>query len=187
MWPLGLGQLNSIQIEEMRDLTPSRGWARVFVSHKREDAGPAGIAANQLWHNGIPCYIDFADPGVPDRKEDIGDHFRDRLRLCTHLLAVISDKTKASEWVPFEVGMATGMEYPLATYAVSRANIPDFLLKWPYLTSQQDLDTYAKTLASQQRSLARDFRELNLEDRQQYARGFHRILKQALGQPEENW
>jgi len=102
-------------------------------------------------------------------------------------MAVISQKTKGSWWVPFEIGIATELEYPLATYAVDIAEIPDYLRKWPYLTSDRDLEIYANTVEKQERlflveAAVSDFRRLDPAHRRTYVNSFHRVLKGALGQ-----
>lgn len=160
----------------------------VFVSHKSEDSLIAGRVAEKLWRPPrLASYIDLADKGLPDNKHDLGEHFRDRLRQCTNLMAVISQKTKGSWWVPFEIGIATELEYPLATYLVDVTEIPDYLKKWPYLTSDRDLDTYATTVEKQERQLlveaaVSDFRKIDAPRRRTYVSRLHRALKDALGQ-----
>ena len=74
---------------------------------------------------------------------------------CTQLLAVISYATLASQWVPWEVGVATEKNFPLATYTGTYTSPPEFLQKWPYLKNEADLDAYARASFA-----ARNFRDV---------------------------
>ena len=65
-----------------------------------------------------------------------------RVKSCTHLMAVVSDFTTKSWWVPFEIGVASELELRIASYRLSAVALPDFLKKWPILSSQADLDTF---------------------------------------------
>ena len=39
------------------------------------------------------------------------DHIRENLNTCTDIIVVMSEATKESWWVPFEIGMATEKRY----------------------------------------------------------------------------
>jgi MTH538 TIR-like domain (DUF1863) len=90
---------------------------------------------------------------------DLADYIRAEMEKCTQLLAVISAKTRESQWVPWEIGVATEKERPLASFVNPHATIPEFLRKWPYLQSLPDVDRYAAVSKSthvvQQDSLRR--------------------------------
>lgn len=117
----------------------------VFIAHKNEDTVLAGQVAFRLqrFHQ-VGVYIDVIDPHSGKAGEELGDYLRGVMSDCTQLLAVVSEKTKESWWVPWEIGVATEKSYPVATYSPSGAAIPLYLKKWPYLRSLNELDIYAE-------------------------------------------
>ncbi len=156
---------------------------KVFISHKREDAEQAGAVAAYLKQNGLNVYLDVIDAQLGKSGPDLAEYIRDQLEQCTQLLAVISAKTQASWWVPWEIGVATEKERFLASFVSGNATVPDFLAKWPYLRNQTDLDVYIRESKKA---------ELLVEDRVQKGyrttaraqgfRSFHTSLKASLGQ-----
>lgn len=102
--------------------------------------------------HGISSYLDVIDPQIGKPIEELAEHIRNRMGQCTQLIAVVSRTTAISQWVPWEIGVATEKEFPLATYAVDGAIPPEFLRKWPYLRSDEDLDTYVRVSRNTQRT-----------------------------------
>lgn len=116
---------------------------RIFLSHQKTDSAVALKVQGHLKSNhDIDCYLDVIDPKL-NNGEDIAAHVRNELDRCTQLLAVVSDATKGSWWVPWEIGVATEKDFPLATFGGS-IELPEYLKKWPYLRSISDLDKYAE-------------------------------------------
>lgn len=156
---------------------------KVFISHKNEDATTAAGIATYLQTNGLSVYLDVIDSQLSRSGPDLADYIRAQLERCTQLLAVISPRTQASWWVPWEIGVATEKERFLASFVADNAAVPEYLQKWPYLRTQRDLDTYIR---ESRRA------ELLVEDRVQKGyrttaraagfRSFHTSLKAALGQ-----
>jgi hypothetical protein len=97
-------------------------------------------------------------------------------------MAVVSAATKDSWWVPWEIGMATEKDYPIATYAGDSTPLPQYLKNWPYLRSHSDLDKYAAATAkSQTRMLHKGFLT-EAAARRSATRDFYRELRASLGQ-----
>lgn len=121
--------------------------AKVFISHQAADAMLSRQISDRLRNiHGIDTYLDVIDSYLLRRGEDLAAHIRAELGKCTQLLAVVSAATRTSWWVPWEIGVATEKNQPLATYAAGYSSIdsiPEYLRKWPYLRSEQDLDRYA--------------------------------------------
>lgn len=117
---------------------------KIFLSHQQADERFAVETARRLstMHR-IDCYLDVIDPYINGRVEDLADHIRAKMSDCTQLLAIVSNATLASQWVPWEIGVATEKDFPLATYSADGQKPPEFLAKWPYLRSVVDLDRYA--------------------------------------------
>ncbi|OWK25703.1 hypothetical protein AJ87_07450 [Rhizobium yanglingense] len=63
---------------------------------------------------------------------------------CTQLLAVVSEKPQQFWWVPWEIGVATEKDFPLASFLGGGAPPPEYLRKWPYLQNDLDINRYAK-------------------------------------------
>ncbi|MBY5533630.1 TIR domain-containing protein [Rhizobium leguminosarum] len=155
---------------------------KVFISHKSDDSALAADLGHRLKaSHGIEFYLDLIDRELEKNGEDLASHLRTQLGKCTQLLAVISDKTKSSWWVPWEIGVATEKNYPLATYAGGNALPPEYLRKWPYLRSLSDLDLYAA--ASKIAAPTATRRSMNEETaRVQSTQQFYSILRRSLGQ-----
>ncbi|MCI1067416.1 toll/interleukin-1 receptor domain-containing protein [Stenotrophomonas maltophilia] len=117
---------------------------KIFLSHQQTDSMLAlRIQGHLKNHHDIDCYLDVIDHNFGNG-EDIAAHVRKELARCTQLLAVVSNATKASWWVPWEIGVATEKDYPLATFG-GGIELPEYLTKWPYLKNISDLDKYAET------------------------------------------
>jgi hypothetical protein len=157
---------------------------RVFISHKKEDElGALRLQMQLLAHNGVTAYLDVVDEHLKDNSEDLTEYLRGALSGCTHLMAAVSQRTRVSWWVPFEIGLATEKNYPISTYALGNVDLPDYLKKWPYLRTREDVDRYVRVARSTSPELIRkDLRKAAGLDRAQYAAAFHSQLRRALGQ-----
>lgn len=113
----------------------------------------AAVADRLRTMHAIDCYIDVIDPYYGGPVETLADHIREEMNKCTQLLAIVSASTSSSQWVPWEIGVATEKSFPLATYSGANHTPPEFLRKWPYLQSDADLDEYARVSKRTARSL----------------------------------
>lgn len=126
---------------------------KVFLSHQSADSLLATRIAARLWQNhDITSYLDVIDPYIGGRGEDLALHIQTEMDKCTQLLAIVSDATRQSQWVPWEIGVATEKDYPLATFSTGATLPPEFLRKWPYLRTDADLDAYARRSKNAERS-----------------------------------
>lgn len=157
---------------------------KVFLSHKNEDSEIAGAIALRLKsHHQIDSYLDVIDRNLEKSGPDLADYIRSEMDKCTQLLAVISTKTRESQWVPWEIGVATEKERPLASFVNPPAVVPEFLQKWPYLQSQHDVDRYAIVSKTTHLALQESQRRSTASIARSTAfREFHRSLKAQLGQ-----
>lgn len=118
---------------------------KVFISHQQADSARAEEIAHRLriYHQ-IDSYLDVVDPKIGGHEgPELADHVRAQMDTCDSLLAVVSYSTAKSQWVPWEIGIATEKDFPLATYTDTQWSLPEFLQKWPYLTTLSELDKYA--------------------------------------------
>lgn len=125
---------------------------KVFISHQRADSAKATEIARRLRvRHDMETYLDVIDTHLNMDGEDLGDYIREQMSGCTHLLAVISYSTKLSQWVPWEIGVATEKDLPLATYADAVTSVPEFIQSWPILRTLENVDDYAKASRSARR------------------------------------
>ncbi|MFC6121025.1 toll/interleukin-1 receptor domain-containing protein [Phytobacter sp. SCO41] len=156
---------------------------KVFISHQHSDSALARDIEQRLKNtHRIDCYLDLIDTNISDG-EDLARYIKDRLSSCTQLLAVISERTRESWWVPWEIGVASEKDYPLATYAGGSIIPPEFLKKWPYLRNQQELDYYAEV----SKNTAQVLQERRKVSQESYSRknsthDFYNQLRRKLGQ-----
>jgi hypothetical protein len=156
---------------------------KVFISHKSVDAALATRVADRLLlvHQ-IQSYLDVVDPALDRKGEDLASYLRDRMGTCTQLLAVVSRSTETSQWVPWEIGVATEKDFPLATYS-DGTRPPEFLAKWPYMTNFAQLDIYAQvSKASNSLYETRRFTTTAGTARSDAVKSFYSTIRSRLGQ-----
>ena len=159
---------------------------RVFISHKSEDAPKASLVAQQFERQGVSYYLDVLDDNLFGSGEILTNHLRNKLNECTHLLAIITNNTKISWWVPFEIGLATEREYPISSYVSywDKQRLPDYLWKWPVLESDQDLNNYIMLLKRDRTTLLNEEinKSLYTAKPKNYAEAFQKRMKVLTGQ-----
>ena len=117
---------------------------KVFVSHQKADSSLASkIAGHLKYKHQIDCYLDLVDPNASQTGDELGEYLRNEMGQCTQLMAVVSANTKGSWWVPWEIGVATEKDFPIVTFSGDNTSLPEYLKKWPYLKTEQDLNSYA--------------------------------------------
>jgi len=127
---------------------------KVFISHQQADSALALRISNRLKvHHQIDSYLDVIDNRLLNDGPTLADHIRSQLARCTQLLAVVSKETQKSWWVPWEIGVATEKDYPLATFTLDPPDLPSYLRKWPFLRNDNELDIYAQVSKAAERRL----------------------------------
>lgn len=106
---------------------------KVFISHKDSDRNTALEVLNVLTSNRVEAYLDVLDNSVVQKGELLTKHIKSKLNECTDILVVMTEKTKSSWWVPFEIGMAAQKDLPTVSYLQSGVALPDYLSYWPRL------------------------------------------------------
>lgn len=117
----------------------------IFISHKLEDSDIAKDIADVLKHIGVGYYLDVLDDFIVKDGENLTNHIREELNDCTDLIVVMSSITKFSQWVPFEIGMASQAYMPTASYLSEHVSLPEFLEFWPRLKTPSDILRYIET------------------------------------------
>src|SRR5205085_6894135 len=96
--------------------------------------------------HGIASYLDVIDDQIAGNGEDLVAYLKDRMSTCSNLIAVVSPTTKLSQWVPWEIGVASERDMPLAAYLSGISDVPEFLKRWPRLSSIAHVDAYAAAM-----------------------------------------
>lgn len=117
---------------------------KVFISHKKEDAQIALDLSRQLEKNGVSFYLDVLDASVTCDSKRLTDHIKAALNDCTDIMVVMSENTRFSQWVPFEIGMSAQRDMPTVTFLKSEVALPEFLAFWPRLKRIVDVDAYVQ-------------------------------------------
>ena len=156
---------------------------KVFISHQKADTDLSTRIAGRLKAlHGIDSYLDAIDPFASQRIEDVAEHVRREMARCTQLLAVVSPATARSQWVPWEIGVATEKNFPLATFSGGNVPPPEFLRKWPYLRTDSDLDHYAQISKKSERTYVSKRTINESVARTTSTKDFYSELRAALGQ-----
>lgn len=116
----------------------------IFISHKNEDSVFATAICNELGRLGVSAYLDLLDGDLALDGEKLTNHIKMRLNSCTDLLVVMSRETQRSWWVPFEIGMASQLDFPIVSYLADQVSLPDYLSYWPALRKLDDLPKYIR-------------------------------------------
>jgi hypothetical protein len=95
----------------------------------------------RLMQANIKTYLDVLDP-ESQTTDDITGVITRNISECTHLLAVVSEKTALSWWVPFEIGEATITNRRICSFKTGPTELPLYLDKWPKLSSDRDIEFF---------------------------------------------
>jgi hypothetical protein len=130
----------------------------VFISYRHSDRPHAIAISTRLIKANIKTYFDVLDP-ESQTTDDITGVITRNITACTHLIAVVSDKTTLSWWVPFEIGEATISNRRICSFKTGPVELPLYLDKWPKLSTDTDLeffiDAYREEVTTK-RSMALD-------------------------------
>ncbi|CAI8924481.1 MULTISPECIES: toll/interleukin-1 receptor domain-containing protein [Pseudomonas] len=113
----------------------------VFISYRHMDRAYAININTRLMQANIKTYLDVLD-AESQTTDDITGVITRNISECTHLLAVVSEKTALSWWVPFEIGEATITNRRICSFKTGPTALPLYLDKWPKLTSERDIEFF---------------------------------------------
>ena len=117
---------------------------KVFISHKQEDSSLALYVQYVFTQCDIDTYLDVLDSTITGDGKALTDHVKQNLNSCSDLVVVMSEQTKASWWVPFEIGMSAQLDMPTATFLMTSVTLPEYLSYWPRLRSTADIKKYVQ-------------------------------------------
>jgi hypothetical protein len=135
----------------------------IFISHKTEDKKDAADLAKYIEEAGIDVFFDANDenlnnPEVLKNPARVTAAINNALSKSTHMIAVVSNKTKESWWVPYEIGFAaknnSGSESIRALFIKGfTQQTPEYLDIIRKIKSTDDLDSFLKTVSNTPRLL----------------------------------
>ena len=135
----------------------------VFISYRHMDRAHAININTRLIQANIKTYLDVLD-AESQTTDDITGVITRNISECTHLLAVVSEKTALSWWVPFEIGEATITNRRICSFKTGPTELPLYLDKWPKLTQRKGHRVLHRCLS--QRSDAQALDVTGIGDRQ---------------------
>ncbi|KAE9640098.1 toll/interleukin-1 receptor domain-containing protein [Pseudomonas sp. PB106] len=155
----------------------------VFISYRHMDRIQAMAINSRLKQANIKTYLDVLDP-ESQTTDDITGVITRNITECTHLLAVVSERTALSWWVPFEIGEATISNRRICSFKTGPAELPFYLDKWPKLSTDSDLnffiDAYREEVSSK-RSMTLDSMSESMKGTyKRNAEQFHDQLKSRI-------
>ena len=129
----------------------------VFISHKGDDMKLAEAVGDLLKSRSVSSYLDRWDPNVSGDSADLEIYLREVIRNVPNILAVVTENTPLSWWVPFEIGVARETDSQVATFLTVNENsrvkvsLPSYLRTWPILVDASELGEWADDVASPRR------------------------------------
>lgn len=154
---------------------------KIFISHKQEDSEVAKQLNNAFKTYEVDTYLDLIDENISKDGKELTKHIKQSLNSCTDIIVVISEKTRLSQWVPFEVGMSSQKDMPTVTFMIDDVDLPEFLDYWPRLRHFSDVKKYieAKRIVSLNESQDRGSDIFNY-NRMPSTNDFYNVLKKIL-------
>ena len=125
----------------------------VFISHKKEDQDAAIAIGSYLTDTvGVNIYLDTQDCVLEEAVSSENDQLivesiKRGLACSSDLLCLISDKTKLSWWVPYEIGFADKQNITIAVLKLKDVeDIPSYLKIKKTLLNMEDFLQYISQL-----------------------------------------
>jgi len=166
---------------------------KVFISHKSEDMKLAEKIANTLKYTGLNIYLDKYDPLIKE-SSDRAKRLESQIRSSTDLLVLITENTKESWWVPFEIGLSTAHDIRIASLVFGNAlQLPSFITKWPVINSKEKFSMYLEELDNVRlqhlneshnlrKSMTGESRNFSASNTMRQSERFHDVLLRKFGQ-----
>ena len=136
-----------------RTLFTQKHYPCVFISHKKEDEVAAIAIGNYLINTvGINIYLDTQDCTLKETVSSENDQrivksIQKGLTCSSHLLCLVSDKTKLSWWVPYEIGIMDNKGLSITSLKLRGIDeLPSFLKINKVLYTCEDFANYVHTL-----------------------------------------
>lgn len=144
--------------------------ACIFLSHTQLDKEQVIEIGNYIMQTGFDIYLDIYDSDL-QRAADSNDHkaitqcLENGITRSTHMLCFVSEKTKNSWWVPYEIGYGKSKEHGIATLLLKDVNnedIPSYLHISDVLKGTKSLNNYLKNLSDNYKSFMENYSQNDL-------------------------
>lgn len=130
----------------------------IFISHKKEDVLKAQETANYIMDCGVDVFFDENDPVLSNPEINsnpikVTNAINKALNKSTHMICIISEKTKESWWVPYEIGFVSN-KAPLTSENIriilikDIVNLPDYLFLAKRIETKIELDSFIKSASN---------------------------------------
>lgn len=124
---------------DVPDIAPLNARYDIFLSHAFADRDAVAEARGRIAAEGYSVYVDWIEDNDLDRSSAdhrIADKLRHRMRQSGTLFYAVSSHSKASRWMPWELGFADAWAgrvfvYPLDQEAGDYAKSVEFLSLYP--------------------------------------------------------
>lgn len=126
----------------------------VFISHRSNDSEIARSIAQDIKNAGADVYIDLDDDGlqlasIKDDAASIVNYIEKAILMCSQILVIVSDDTKESWWVPYEVGYAKKSQKEIISCIVGgevNVDFPDYLKIERTLNNKNEFIDYVQEI-----------------------------------------
>ena len=120
----------------------------VFISHISEHEQWARRVASIIHRCGLRPWLDVIDMADQPDSPQTADRIEAAISRSYSLITVMTNDTRISWWVPFEIGLAYNMKKPLASYCrdVGIVTLPSFLKRWPRIRDDGDLEAWCREI-----------------------------------------
>lgn len=135
---------------------------KVFISHKDADSLQALLLKRAFENEGVSAYLDVLDSSINGGGKALTEHIKSQLNQCTDIIVLMSEATKYSWWVPFEIGMSAQIDMPTASYLKENVVLPSYLSYWPRLKTINDVSTYVSVRKKTERTLNEQYSNFEL-------------------------
>lgn len=152
----------------------------IFISHRLKDQKAASLIKDYLAVYNVDSFVSLYAPKRDDQF-DVVKWIVNKLNECSHVIALISENTQGSMWVPFELGMAYKANKGIGTFLLNKIEIPEYLEAFPIMNSTDDLDSFIE-LYFNDRSLSESLHKSIRNASAGGAEKFIENLKVKLGQ-----
>ena len=117
----------------------------IFLSHHNADAQMAHIIGKYLSLFNHVCYVDTMDPNVDGDSSELEQYLRGVIGASRTLMAILSQTTQASWWVPLEIGVALEQNKHISTFNMNIPDwsLPSYLWQWPILRELDEARIWA--------------------------------------------
>lgn len=154
---------------------------KVFISHKDADSLQALLLKKAFEKEGVSAYLDVLDSSINGGGKALTEHIKAQLNQCTDIIVLMSDTTRYSWWVPFEIGMSAQIDMPTASFLKENVELPSYLSYWPRLKTTSDVATYVSVRKRTERTLNEQYSNFELSSRRKFETPiFYENLKREL-------